>query len=424
MWGRLWGTTLPKILKKLSALEVNRLTSPGRYPVGGVSGLYLQVRSPVARSWIVRVTVHGHRRDIGLGSFGALSLAEARKSALDIHAQIAQGNDPIEDRKLNHAEQKARAARLITFDDCAKQYMDSQMPAWRNDKHKKQWQRTLEMYASPVIGSLPVSHIDMQWVLQVLRPIWTNKNETASRLRGRIEKVLAWATAHGYRNGDNPARWRGNLDVVLPAPSKVQSNRHHPALAFHRCPEFLDHLQSKDSLTARALAFAIFTATRSGEVRGARWSEIDLSERVWTIQADRMKAGKEHRIPLSKPVMELLNSLPTVDDGLLFPAPRKGQLSDMALTGVIRDLHRNSISGGQLGYLDPHQDNRIITVHGFRSAFRDWAGEASTHAREVIEHALAHQLADKAEASYARGTLFTKRRQLMDDWANFLTRQL
>ncbi len=273
---------------------------------------------------------------------------------------------------------------------------------WKNPKHRQQWQNTLTTYAGPVIGGINVALVDTGLVLKVLEPIWKTKNETASRLRGRIESVLAWATTRGYRDGLNPARWKGHLDKLLVKPSAIQTVAHHAALPFREIGGFMRDLAKMEGFGARALEFAILTAARSGEVRGATWEEFDLDARVWTIPAERMKAGKEHRVPLSDAAMALLADMPLVGE-FVFPGARNGRpLSDMSLTAVLRRMERGD-----------------LTAHGFRYTFRDWAGDVSNHPREVIEHALAHQLKDKAEAAYAHGTLFDKRRRLMGDWATY-----
>ncbi len=413
---------MPKVAKELSAIEVKRISAPGLHAVGGVAGLLLQVGTGNARSWILRVKIGSKRRDIGLGGFPTVSLAQARDMARGMREKIMQGIDPVEEKIAIKAQIEADQRRSITFDECAEKYIESAQAGWKNAKHAQQWTNTLNQYASPVIGRLPVSAVDLALVLKIIEPIWTTKNATANRLRGRIETVLSWATTHGYRKGDNPARWRGHLDTILPKPSNVQASKHFPALEFREINRFVTELRTKSSISARALEFAILTAARSGEVRGATWNEIDIDQRVWTISADRMKASKEQRIPLSDDTIKLLKSLPRFEDNpLLFPAPRGGVLTDPALGKVIKIMHTQEIENGKAGFIDRKLDNRIVTAHGFRSTFRDWAGETTAYPREVIEHALAHQLADKAEAAYARGSMFDKRRRLMDDWARFIS---
>lgn len=414
---------MPKVANELSALSVKRINQPGLHAVGGVPGLLLQIGRQDAKSWILRVMVGGKRRDIGLGGFPGVSLAQARDTARQMREKISQGIDPVEEKRTAKSRLEAEQKRSITFDKCAEQYHESVRSGWKNPKHAQLWINSLNQYASPVFGNLPVSEVDLPLVLRVLEPIWNTKNETASRIRGRIEAVLAWATTHGYRQGENPARWRGHLETILPKPSKVQQNKHFPALDFHEAGRFISELRNRNGISARALEFTILTTSRSGEVRGATWDEIDLHQKVWTIPSSRMKAGKEQRIPLSSDAIELLKNLPRIEDeNHVFPAPRGGQLSDMALTKVIRSIHNADVENNNHGFTDRIMDNRVVTAHGFRSTFRDWAGETTGYPREVIEHALAHQLADKAEAAYARGSMFNKRKRLMEEWARFISK--
>lgn len=344
--------------------------------------------------------VGGKRRDIGLGGFPDVTLANAKEAARAARTKIVAGTDPVEERKAARSSLIAARASLVTFKAAAAAYIAAHESGWKNAKHAGQWTATLETYAYPTIGNIVVSDIETAHVMRVLESIWTTKTETASRLRGRIESVLSWATVRGYRKGDNPARWRGHLDTLLPARTKVQKVEHHAAMDYREVGGFLSELRKHDGLGAKALEFAILTAARSGEVRGAVWSELDLDAAVWTIPSDRMKAKKEHRIPLSAPALELLNALPRIaGTDLLFPSAKNTPLSDMTLTAVLKRMGQS------------------VTAHGFRSTFRDWAGETTAYPREVIEHALAHQLKDKAEAAYARGSLFDKRRRLMADWA-------
>lgn len=404
---------MPRIAKALSAIEVQRLTTPGLHAVGTVAGLHLRVQPSGARSWIMRVKVGSLRRDIGLGAYPEVTLAVARDKATDTRKAIKGGTDPVEQARANRSAILAAQTNAVTFQSATDSYIASQEAGWRNAKHLQQWRNTLATYAYPVIGSLYVRDIEQSHVLKILEPIWRVKTETANRVRGRIESVLDWAKGRGYRSGDNPAQWKGNLDAQLPPAEKVAKSEHHPALPMTRLGAFMSELRGAEGMGARALEFAILTAARSGEVRLAVWSEINLSEKVWTIPASRMKAGKEHRIPLSANAIKLLEKVPHIaDTETVFPAPRGGVLSDMTLTAVIRRLN-----GDTPRWID--SDGSTITVHGFRSTFRDWAGETTAFPREVIEHALAHQLRDKAEAAYARGTLFDKRRHLMADWAHF-----
>lgn len=393
---------MPKKAAELGALEVARLTTPGLHSVGGVAGLALQIQASGARSWLLRVVVGGKRREIGLGGYPGVTLAEAKKKASIKRADIESGIDPIQKRRADKSKLLADQAAAKTFEQTAKAYMAAHEAGWKNAKHGQQWRNTLETYAYPVIGSILVGDVKLTHVMQILEPIWTTKTETASRLRGRIENVLDYAIARGHRSGDNPARWRGHLDKLLAAPSKVAKIEHHEALSHSDIGAFMVELREKIGSSARALEFAILTATRSGEVRGAKWQEIDLKNAVWTIPANRMKAEKEHRVPLSDAALKLLNDLPQNNaNGFVFPNTKGSALSNAAMTVMLRRM------------------GHTITAHGFRSTFRDWAGETTAYPREVIEHALAHQLKDKAEAAYARGTLFDKRRRLMDDWAKY-----
>lgn len=411
---------MPKKAKELSALAVSKLKTEGRYAVGGADGLHLRIAG-ASRAWVLRLAVGTrtdakgntvvHRRDIGLGSYPEVSLAEAREKARELRKQVRDGIDPIEERNATKLRAKLEAAKTKTFEECANAYIEANRAGWKNEKHVQQWQNTLATYAFPKIGQLPVAAIDTGLVLNVLQQetgedkaqLWHAKTETASRLRGRLESILDWAAFRGYREGENPARWKGHLEHELPARSKVKKIEHHAALPYAELGAFMVELRKREGLSARALEFAILCASRSGEVRGATWAEIDLPGRIWTVPAERMKAGKEHRVPLSDEAVKLLEALPRiVGNDYVFPAPRGGQLSDMALTAVLRRMER----GG-------------LTQHGFRSTFRDWAGETTAYPREVCEHALAHKLADGVEAAYQRGDLLAKRARLMADWARY-----
>lgn len=393
---------MPKKAKELKALDVSRLTVPGMYFIGRPAGLILQVTSAGARSWVLRVRIAGKRRDMGLGGYPDVPLAIAQERAVAAREKVRQGIDPIEENKAARSAIAAAHAKAQTFEQCATAYMAAKEHEWKNSKHGDQWRNTLAKYAYPFIGALLVQHVEQAHVLQILEPIWTTKTETASRLRGRIEKVLDYAAASKLRAGDNPARWKGHLDALLATPNKVKNVEHHAALPFSEIGEFMAELRKQAGVGAKALEFAILTAARSGEVRGASWSEVDLATKVWTIPADRMKAGKEHRIPLSDAAATIIQALPhTSKAGLIFPSNKDTPLSDMTLGAVLKRMGRKE------------------TVHGFRSTFRDWAGETTAYPREVIEHALSHQLKDKAEAAYARGTLFAKRVLLMADWATY-----
>ncbi|MEW6647830.1 MAG: integrase arm-type DNA-binding domain-containing protein [Pseudomonadota bacterium] len=394
---------MPKKAKELSPVEVRRLARPGLHAVGGVAGLLLQVTESGARSWILRTTVGDRRRDIGLGGFPDVTLQQAREKAREAREQIRQGVDPIEQRKAARASLVAAGAKAITFDEAARKFLASKRLEFQNAKHTAQWESTLQTYASPIIGALPVDKIELAHVVQVLEPIWLEKTETASRLRGRIESVLAWATVSGFRQGDNPARWRGNLEVALPKPRKIAKVKHHRALPWMDVPAFMVELRKQSGLGAKALEFAIMTATRSGEVRGATWLEIDLPGKMWTIPAERMKAGKPHRVPLSAEARALLKALPRVEGSpYVFAAPRGGQLSDMTLSKVLRTMQVDAVP------------------HGFRSSFKDWVRSSTRYPDEVSELALAHVNNDATRAAYARDELLPQRAKLMTEWARYL----
>lgn len=397
---------MPLKAKELGALAVSRLAASkkrGLHAVGGVDGLLLQVTDTGATSWLLRVMIAGKRRGMGLGAYPAVGVAAAREKARAARALIEQGIDPIEQRQQVRRNAAAERASAKTFDECARVMLAAKGTGWKNEKHRAQWSSTLQTYASPVLGNMPVRDIEMGHVLRVLSPIWNEKTETASRVRGRIERVLDYATAHKYRHGLNPARWKGNLDAVLDKPSEVAKVKHHAALAIDDVPAFMLRLRQADGTGARALELTILTAARSGEVRGATWSEIDLKAGTWIVPGERMKAKREHRVPLSMQAVALLKALPR-EEGveLVFPAPRGGQLSDMTLTAVLRRMRVD------------------CTVHGFRSSFRDWAGDRTHHPRDMIEFALAHALDDKTEAAYRRSDALEKRRVLMQEWADFV----
>lgn len=393
---------MPRAFNKLSQLKVAKTTEPGLYADGG--GLYLQITKTGGKSWLFRYMRNGRARGMGLGPLHTISLADARNRALDCRRQLLNGIDPIDARDAERATQKADAANEVTFERCALAYIDAHRAGWKNAKHADQWTNTLATYAYPVFESLPVAAINTALVMRVLEPLWTSKTETASRLRGRIESVLDWATVRGYRTGDNPARLKGHLDTLLPKRSRVQKVQHHRALPYAELTDFMTALRAEEGAAARALELLILTATRTSEVIGAQWSEIDLDRAVWTIPAQRMKMGKEHRIPLSNRALAIIRAQHTLrQNDYVFPGARYGKpLSNMAMLQLLERM-----------------DRKDITVHGFRSTFRDWAGETTNYPREVCEAALAHGIKDKAEAAYARGDLFQKRANLMEDWSTF-----
>lgn len=394
---------MPKVAKELSALEVRRLSRPGLHPVGGVAGLLLRVRDSGARYWVLRTTIGGTRHDLGLGPFPEVSLADARAEAAEIRRQVRQGVDPIAERRAARDALRASHAKAITFDRCAERYLAGIADQFRNPKHRRQWHTSLNTYASPVIGSLPVDRVELAHVIQVLEPIWREKTETASRVRGRLEKVLDYATVRGYRSGENPARWKGNLDAILPQPNKLKRIEHHRALPWSDAPTFRRALARRHGTAARALELILLTAARSGEVRGATWDEVDLKAKTWTVPGERMKAAREHVVPLSGEAVRLLRALPRFESvPYVFPSPTDKPLSDNALSAVMRRMGLNA------------------TPHGLRSTFRDWVSERTSYSHEVAEQALAHTIPNAVERAYRRGSLLEKRRRLMADWCRFL----
>lgn len=393
-----------KSVEKLSALAVTKASAPGYF--GDGAGLWLQVSKTGTKSWIFRYTIAGKQREMGLGALHTISLADARTKAKACRVQLLEGHDPLVTRDAARAADALEKAKMMTFDQCAKGYIAAHRSSWKNAKHAAQWESTLSTYASPILGTLPVADINTALVVKVLSPIWHTKTETATRLRGRIESILDWATVSHFRQGDNPARWRGHLDNLLAEPAKIKKVDHHAALPWSEIGTFMPTLRASAGTAARALEFAILTAARSGEVRGATWDEIDLDAALWTIPAQRMKAEVEHKVPLAPAAVDLLRSLES-SSSFVFPGQKDDKpLSDMSLTAVLRRLKRDD-----------------ITVHGFRSTFRDWCAEAvgNSYPREVCEHALAHKLPDKVEAAYRRGTLLDKRVLLMADWARYCT---
>jgi integrase len=375
---------------------------PGYYSDGG--GLYLKVSGAAGRSWVFRYRVAGRLREMGLGSAHTISLADARQAATECRKLRVQGVDPIDARRNDRIRAKLEAATGMTFRECAERYVAAHRVGWRNAKHAEQWRSTLATYTFPIFADLPVQAIDLGLVMKAIEPLWATKTETASRLRGRIESILDWAATRGYRTGDNPARWRGHLDNLLPKRTKVRKVQHHAALPYAQVGSFIEALHRQQGIAAMALEFCILTATRTSETIGARWEEVDLDGAVWTIPADRIKAGKEHKVPLPTPATAILRRLAAArSSAFVFPGGKAGRpLSNMALLALLRRMGRPD-----------------LTVHGFRSAFRDWAAELTNFPREVCEMALAHTIGDKVEAAYRRGDLFAKRRQLMEGWARY-----
>ena len=388
-------------IHKLASNAAAKLDRPGLHSDGG--GLYLSVGRNGARSWTFRFWLAGRPREMGLGSTNVLSLSEARQKAQDARRLVAEGIDPIEARNATREARKLEAAKALTFDQGADAYIAAHRPGWKNAKHADQWTSTIRTYASPVIGKLAMQAVDTPQVLEVLQPIWTSKAETAHRLRGRIEKILDWAKVMKYRGGENPARWRGHLDHLLPARGKVKKVRHHPALPYRELPEFMALLRDQEGTAARALEFTIFTTARTNETIAARFDQIENG--VWTIGREGMKSDRAHRVPLCVRAMEIVDEMRgLVRNEFIFPAgnSRGEHLSNMAMLNLL----------GRMGHGD-------VTTHGFRSSFKDWARECTNFPNEVSEAALAHVIGDETERAYARGDLFEKRRKLMEAWANY-----
>ncbi len=386
--------------KVLNSLKVKSINTIGKYADG--RGLYLQVSKWKTKSWIFRYQINGRRREMGLGSIKDLSLSDARKQTKLNRQLLLQGIDPKIKRDADKHELHKR--QIWTFSKCANAYIESHKHSWTNAKHENQWRNTLKSYAYPVLGDLPVEEINTSIVMRAIEPIWFSKTETASRVRSRIEKILSWAIARDYRDQPNPAIWRGNIKELLPSRSSIAKEKHHPALPYSEISQFISDLKTKTSISALALQFTILTATRTSEVLLANWDEIDLEQAVWTIPETRMKSNRLHRIPLSFQAINVLKKLPKLNEWL-FPSPQLGKhLSNVAMLKVLKiQMQRPD-----------------LTVHGFRSTFRDWCAEVSNFPRELAESALAHVLSDKTEAAYQRGDLLEKRRVLMQEWANYV----
>ena len=393
---------MARVIGKLTALDVSRAKKRGYYGDGG--GLYLLVGPSGAKSWVFRFREAGRLREMGLGPLHTIGLAEARQKAQGCRKARLDGRDPIEMRRAERMGARLEAAKAVTFKDCADLYIASHKAGWRNPKHAAQWPSTLGTYVYPTLGGLPVQAVDVGLVMKALEPIWTVKPETAGRVRGRIESVLDWATARGYREGENPARWRGHLENLLPKKSKVRRVEHHAALPYADIARFIPELRRQEGVAACALEFAILTAARTGELIGARWDEINFVERLWVVPGERMKAGKEHRVPLSDTALSILAEMQKVrQSDFVFPgAKARRPLSNMAFLMLLRRMRRGD-----------------LTAHGFRSTFSDWCSERTNFPAEVREMALAHTVSDKVEAAYRRGDLFQKRRHLMEAWAKF-----
>jgi len=389
-------------LHRLSALAVGRLAAPGHHGDGG--GLYLQVSGAGTKSWVFRFKRGGRAREMGLGSQQTITLADARTKASECRKMLLDGIDPIEARNAVRSHAQLKAAKSQTFDQCAAAYIKSNKSGWKNAKHVSQWENTLETYVSPKFGRVAVQDVDTALVVSALEPIWQSKPETAGRVRGRVESILDWATAHKYRSGENPARWRGHLEKILPSRKKVRVVEHHPALPYVEISDFTKAVAKQPGSAARGLHLLILTAARTQEIIGARREEFDMETKTWNVPPERMKAKRPHRVPLSPAAAAAVQSLlDTVKGEFLFPGAKTGKtLSDMAMLSVLKRMKRSD-----------------LTVHGFRSTFRDWAAECTDYPNEMAEMALAHTVGDKVEAAYRRGDMFQKRRNMMADWANY-----
>lgn len=392
---------MAKKIHRLTALQVKQITNPGWYADG--QGLYLQVSQSGSKSWVYRYQKAGKERRHGLGPYPSVSLENARRGAEFCRQLRAEGNDPIDYKRQLELNRQLENAKGITFKECALAYIDSHKAGWKNRKHESQWRNTLETYAFPIMGNLSVQHIDVGLVLKVLEPIWFEKTETASRVRQRIENILDWAKVRNHRTDENPARWRGHLEKLLPKRTKVQKVKHFAAMPYNELPDYFRSLRKIDTLAAKTLAFTILTATRSNEAREAKWEEIDLKAKAWIIPDERMKAGRPHRVPLTQECIEILNEVKRLKvNELVFPGLRKGKpISDAALLKHLKQTHHE------------------LTIHGFRSSFRDWCAEMTNYPGALAEAALAHTLKDKTEAAYQRGDMLDRRRNLMDAWANY-----
>lgn len=415
---------MPKIAKVLSPLAVSRLKEPGSHAVGGVPGLYLKIDGG-SRSWVLRVVIGKLRRHPGLGPYPAVSLAQARQKAQELRELVSQGIDPLRQKTAAKAALKVAQASAITFKKAAVDYISHHESSWRNAKHAAQWLSSLDTWAFPYLGGLQLPDISTAHVLEVLRqpvgeegPFWSVRSETASRVRQRIEKIISAADVTVGLDRLNPARWEV-ISQTLPKVSKVKRVKHHPALPWQRISAFMSELSLREGAAADALAWTIFTAARSNETRSMTWSELDLAAKVWTVPDTRMKAGREHRVPLTDAAIALLGNVGKPDE-LVFTGMKGEAMSDMTLSAVIKRMHADAVKAGGTGWTDPRLGNKVATVHGMRSTFRDWAGEETGHPREVVEAALSHKLGDAAEQAYARSDLFNKRRTLMDDWSAFV----
>jgi len=389
---------MSRIKNKLTVRTVETKKVQGYFADGG--NLYLRITESLTKGWVFIYVRNGKRTEMGLGSVANMTLSEAREKAAELRKQLSNGIEPLTEKKQLENERRLQIAKAMTFRQCADAYINAHKSGWKNPKHIQQWQNTLAQYAFPVFGDFDVKTIDTALIIKCLEPIWETKNETAGRVRGRIESVLDWATVSKLRAGDNPAKWRGNLDKLLAKPSNIQKTAHHSALPFIEINSFIEQLRTQDGIAAKCLEFTILTAARTGESIGATWAEIDLNAKTWTIPADRMKADKEHKVPLTNQALKVLNEMAAIRfNDYVFPSTKKG-LSNMAMLTLLKRMERTD-----------------ITVHGFRSTFRDWAAETTAYPSEVVEMALAHTIKNQTEAAYRRGDLFEKRSRLMEAWA-------
>ena len=397
---------MAKQINKLSVRGIKSQNKSGRYADG--NGLYLQVGKSGAKSWLFRYMLDGKSREMGLGSIRIETLSQAREKAKHCKKLLKSGTDPIRDRQKHIAIEKADNKEMLSFQKCTEGYLKAHSASWRSARHAGIWLSSVKRFAYPIVGSIHVNKIERGHIMNILDPIWREKTDTASRLRGRLESILNWATVQEYRKGDNPARWRGYLDQLLPKPSEIHTVKHFAALPYREINAFMSKLKEREALSALALRLIILTACRSIEVREAEWSEFDLENATWTIPTERRKMKKEHVIPLCKEALDIIQSIPRAEDSVhLFTGPRSNKpMSDVVFKKL---MERMKVTG--------------ITTHGFRSTFRDWAAEQTSFPREVIEDCLAHQLRDKTEAAYFRSNLLDKRRELMNKWADY-TQQL
>jgi integrase len=405
LWVRAWVLDIQSDgnhMGKLNALTVERATKPGLYSDG--DGLNLQVSGAGARSWILRYSLNGKARYLGLGSATAITLKRARELAAEARRLRAEHIDPIEHRREQRTAKRLEAAKAMSLKQCSEGYVAAHEAGWRNEKHRYQWRSTLATYVYPVAGALPVQDIDTPLVLKILEPIWREKPETAGRVRGRIESILDWARARGYRAGENPARWRGHLSNLLPKRSKIAKVKHHAALPYDEIGAFMANLGARPSTSARCLEFTILTAARTSEAIGATWDEFDLANSIWTVPGERMKSGRPHRVPLSQRALDIVRERHAHRESEhVFLGMHSGRsLSNMALLAMLKVIGRPD-----------------LTTHGFRATFKTWASERTNFQNETVEAALAHIVGDETERAYQRGDLFDKRRRLMDTWAEF-----